>query len=115
MNNVRYKTATPLKKTSMYRSRYVYNRHYLPTAVCLTYPPQLMPVSLLQQGPITPRIFFSNTKSVKNSARDFQREKYGVFFLQMESSRLQGKVLKNLRRHISSHARVKINQPKDST
>lgn len=80
MNNVRYKTASLLKKTSMYRSRYVYNRHYLPTAVCLTYPPQLMPVSLLQQGPITPCTFFSNTESVKNSATDFQGEKDGVFF-----------------------------------
>lgn len=38
MNNVRYKTARLLKKTSMYRSRYVYNRHYLPRAVCLTDP-----------------------------------------------------------------------------
>lgn len=36
MNNVRYKTTRLLKKTSMYRSRYVYDRHYLPTAVCLT-------------------------------------------------------------------------------
>ena len=79
MNNVRYKTARLLKKTRMYRSRYVYSRHYLPTAVCLTWPPQLMPVSLLQQGPITPRIFFSNIKSVKNSTRDLQGEKY-IFF-----------------------------------
>lgn len=42
MNNVRYKTTRLLKKTSMYRSRYVYDRHYLPTAVCLTYAPQLI-------------------------------------------------------------------------
>lgn len=114
MNNVRYKTARLLKKTSMYRSRYVYNRHYLPTAVCLTYPSQLMPASLLQQDPITPCIFFSNTKSAKNSARDFQGEKYVLFVLQMEPSRLRGKVLKNLRRHISSHARAKMNLSKDS-
>lgn len=76
MNNVRYKTTRLLKKTSMYRSRYVYDRHYLPTAVCYTYALQLMPVSVLQQGPITPYIFFSKMKSIKNSARDFEGEKY---------------------------------------
>lgn len=101
MNNVRYKTARLLKKTSMYRSRYVYNRHYLPRAVCLTDPPQLTPVSLPQQGPITPCIFFSNTKSVKNSTRDFFKKKnmFQVFFfflsLPTEPSRLGGKVLEN--------------------
>lgn len=78
MNNVRYKTTRLLKKTSMYRSRYVYNRHYLPT-VCFTCALQLMPVSVLQQGPITPCIFFSNMKSIKNSARDFKGEFFFFF------------------------------------
>lgn len=99
---MRYKTARLLKQTSMYKSRYVYNRHYLPSALCPFYPLQLMPGSLLQQGTITPCIFFSNIKSGKNSARDFSRRKILFFFflLQMEPSRLQGKVLNNLRRHI---------------
>lgn len=87
MNNVRYKTTRLLNKTSMYRSRYVYDRHYLPTAVCLTYAPQLMPVSLLQQGAIAPCIFSSNMKFIKNSARDFKGGKY-FFLLQMEPSKL---------------------------
>lgn len=79
MNNVRYKTTRLLKKTSMYRSRYVYDRHYLPTVVCFTYALQLMQASVLQHSPITPCIFFSNMKSIKNSARDLEGEKYFFF------------------------------------
>lgn len=111
MNNVRYKTARLLKKTSMYRSRYVYNRHYLPRAVCLTDPPQLTPVSLPQQGPITPCIFFSNTKSVKNSTRDFFKKKnmFQVFFFFFPCQRnhpdWEAKSLKILKAHFISHKR----------
>lgn len=81
---MRYKTTRLLKKTSMYRSRYVYDRHYLPTAVCLTY---ALPVSVLQQGPTAPCIFFSNMKSIKKTVLEISKEKNN-FFLQMEPSKL---------------------------
>lgn len=65
-----------------------------------------MPVSVLQQGPIPPCIFSSNTKYIKNSARDFKGE-FFFFPANRTIQTVRQNSQKSEKAHFNSHKKKK--------